>query len=504
MKTTVMGIFEVLDDAENVLAKLIESPLDVSALQVLNRNAKLQRRLDSRAELRNQRPIEQGAVIGALIGLLIGLALSVEIDGQPAFISGPGPMLSMASGALIGLLIGLAYVLLSDALDIPVQHEPEIMNAIQSGATMITVRTNSVPTANAVDTFFRESGSLIFEAGPQAGEHENEHTGDHGSSRLASDDSIFAPTEDSEAASIPVDESNFPDEHRPFAPPWRREDDEASPSLAGSKPQASGMLFPESSTLNEVTPKTTTSPSSTSDDSTFRKPSRTRKNLSTGAPKQPKIRYGDSIFSVDDRTQAVEQRSVEPIGLTASSAPDTRPLSVLGLSPRVYATLIKAGVASVNDLQHVARAGDTALLDIHGIGQSALDEIRQRLVDHGPKRRSSIKTPSTISTEKSKNRYTPQVPAIKSPFQDSDASASQSNKTRSKSDQIPTPAESPSKKTSSLGSDQVSAPRTSSRPPESPKKQNLSSPASSATESRKIENAAQDIIKKLFGDDGLE
>ena len=58
-------------------------------------------------------------------------------------------------------------------------------------------------------------------------------------------------------------------------------------------------------------------------------------------------------------------------------------LDELGLSPRVVKSLEAAGVGSADDLVKQLAEGDDALLAIPGIGAKAVEEIRQKLAEHG-------------------------------------------------------------------------------------------------------------------------
>jgi polyphosphate kinase 2 (PPK2 family) len=55
------------------------------------------------------------------------------------------------------------------------------------------------------------------------------------------------------------------------------------------------------------------------------------------------------------------------------------PLAVMGLSNRVLAALEQAGLATAEDLVEWSARGDTALLELAGIGPKGLDEIKQRI-----------------------------------------------------------------------------------------------------------------------------
>jgi hypothetical protein len=306
MKTVVLGLFDRLEDAEQVLAQLAHSPLDLDAVQVLNADMDLQRRLSDDAGLPSRRSLRTGLVTGAIAGAGLGfLAGWVGPDGAAPLLAGPGPLLAMSGGSLLGALAGAVGGALSESNRLPEAHSALALAGLAEGATMVTVRTENEPTARAIGDLFRAGGSRTLEAlDPMPSSHDR--------------DAGYRPPADAEAQAIempigPPSEDALPEAHTPFAPPWRREGGEALPAATSG-----GMLFPQAET--EAAAEIGDS----------------GKGLVPGAVDDPfappaTIRHGETVISVDRSTREVEPREVEPREVlfpTARFAPD--PIEGLG------------------------------------------------------------------------------------------------------------------------------------------------------------------------------
>ncbi len=342
MKTVVVGVFDRIEDAERVLVHLASSPLDLDTIQVVHAETDAQRRLAEIAGLPPRRSVRNGLVIGLLAGGCLGLvaALPAVAGGLP-LLTDLGPLLSMAAGAIIGGLAGGAAGALSHNVRLPPDHAAAIVAALEGGATVIMVHTDNLPTARAIGELFRAGGSRAFEPGhplAAADEADGDATA-FGGTTLVPDDTLVA--DDAQAGGPePGDEpATVPDEHLPYAPPWRRAD--GGDGLSDGEP-TDGL-----------------------------------ETISDGAGSSPTA--DERVPMADGSDSGLASDNLEPIPDGADASPAADDLIRLGLSARVLRSLDQAGVRSASELAALAAEGDAALLALHGIGPSAVEEIRSCL-----------------------------------------------------------------------------------------------------------------------------
>lgn len=238
MKTVVMGLFDRVDDARRVLTHLASLPLDLDTIQVVHADPAIQRRLADEARLPARRALRNGLVLGGGLGAAIGfMAGSPSLGGALPVISSLGPLLTMAAGTLAGAVLGMLGGVMTESLRLPAEHQDDVIEALGTGATVVMVHTENLPTARALSDLFRDSGSRMLSTADPIGA-----AGDAPAALFlppavpiagaAPDDSgstIDAPTTAPADASLVV-----PDEYLPFAPPWRRADGDVEESSDAS------------------------------------------------------------------------------------------------------------------------------------------------------------------------------------------------------------------------------------------------------------------------------
>jgi hypothetical protein len=212
MKTTVMGVFPRQEDARRVLSQLVGSTLDLDAIRVLHRAPETQRQLAAEAGLPADRSVPAGIVAGALLGAAAGFGLGVT-PGLP--LAGAGPLFLGALGLLAGAAAGGLFSAMADALPVPRSQLPELADTVDRGATVVLVRTDSLPTARAIRDLFQASGSEIL---APVGEGEEDVV-----TEIVSPPDLFVDTTVLTAAPpVAAAGDTVPDAHAPFVPPWRR------------------------------------------------------------------------------------------------------------------------------------------------------------------------------------------------------------------------------------------------------------------------------------------
>lgn len=309
MKTVVLGLFDRLEDAEQVLAQLAHSPLDLDAVQVLNADMELQRRLSEDAGLPSRRSLRTGLVTGAIAGAGLGFLAGREgPDGAEALLAGLGPLLAMSGGSILGAIAGAIAGALTESNRLPAAHSALALAGLSEGATMVTVRTENEPTARAIGDLFRAGGSRTLETldPPPA-------TGDR--------DRIFRPSGDPEtmdSASAPASADALPEAHAAFAPPWRREAGEAAPAAT-----VGGMLFPQAESEAAAESVEAGAGAATEESDSRLDP--------VSPPPPDGIRHGETVISVDRSTREVEPREAPPIPVRSevesSETAPTEPVS---------------------------------------------------------------------------------------------------------------------------------------------------------------------------------
>jgi hypothetical protein len=223
MKTVVFGLFEDQESAQRVLNQLAKSPLDLDAVAVVHADADVQRAMAEEAGIPERRGVLVGLVVGALAGGALGAWLGTDL------LASLGPLLSSAAGVLIGGALGAVFSALNESLRLPPEHGAALTQAVDAGATVILVRSPSMPTARAIRDLFVAGGSVdltgtvghgasvggLIPVGDAAGVATvGSETTDRASATEAGAHAAVATTSESEAEG---EES-----HAMFAPPWRR------------------------------------------------------------------------------------------------------------------------------------------------------------------------------------------------------------------------------------------------------------------------------------------
>ena len=392
MKTVVLGLFDDLDGARRVLAQLAASPLDMEAVEVIHADSAVQGALAAEAGLPPARAVPTAGVFGALLGGALG---ALAGTGPLAAV---GQLLATAAGALVGGAVGLAAGAFSTNLRLPPVHTAAVLEALQSGATVLVVRTDNLPTARAIRDLFQACGSreLPQIEGEEGMTHEPEIAGtagmagtapgtlspgpadhtflaDHAAAAdytlatdqtLAADHTLFAPR----PAGSPGPAADQP-EHTIFAPPWRRgvQAPEPAEDAAWSGPQ-----FYEAPIGAHYEAPIGAPP----DQHVPAEPPDIDPADVAGYIPPPSFLDPWTGPSGTDTLAPVAPGPVAPLPVARIAEHD---LATLGLSSRIAGMLVMAGITSRADLEAQLARGDDALLAIHGIGPAALTEIRQRL-----------------------------------------------------------------------------------------------------------------------------
>lgn len=349
MKTVVLGLFDDLDDARRVLEELAGSPLDLEAIEVLHRDLDRQRGLSEEFGLRGKRTGLTGLAVGAILGGVAGFLL-----GQRYLVS-LGALLSMTGGVLLGALVGAVAGVMADTLRIPPEHESDVLQALEEGATAIVVRTENLPTARAIGDLFRASGSRELSAlEPEI------------------EESTAPPAPAALGAGAPEgqpEEARIPEGHTIFAPPWRRgvgAEPEDAPELEADRTEIDA-------TLGETDARTASAAA-----------------LDGAAAEAARAE------TTDDRMDApTDEPNADPSQADAPGAPlpppsgdevalaDDADIILLGLSARYDRALRDAGLDTVGALAGSLEEGEEVLLRVPGIGPVAVTRIRERLASHG-------------------------------------------------------------------------------------------------------------------------
>ncbi len=210
MKTSVIGLFDEVDDARRVLSQLVGSPLDLGAIHVVSADPDLERQLRSDSGL----PHRSGVVAGIAAGALLGAVLGAIAAQNPSVAARLGTVLAVAAGILIGLISGAVAGASVGRLHLPEDQDETVLEALQEGATVILVRTENVPTARAIRDLFQSGGSRTA---PQASQAAHLATPAAADQRDAS--RTQSPTGSDPSSASPADRLS---QHSRFAPPWRR------------------------------------------------------------------------------------------------------------------------------------------------------------------------------------------------------------------------------------------------------------------------------------------
>jgi hypothetical protein len=215
VKTTVIGLFDDAADARAVLAQLAASPLDLDAVTVLHADPDVQRQMAREAGLPPDRALPAGLVTGALLGGLLGvLVATAGLGGAASDALGTlGPLLSAAGGVLLGALAGLAGAALSRPVQLPEPTTGAIAAAVDAGATALLVRTDNVPTAQAIRDLFAAGGAREAPPAPEPPEP---------LAPEAEADGEGPPPAPVARGPGPEPEPEPEPEHALFVPPWRR------------------------------------------------------------------------------------------------------------------------------------------------------------------------------------------------------------------------------------------------------------------------------------------
>ncbi len=434
MKTIVLGLFDQLDHAREVLAELSRSPLDLDLVELVNSDIDIQHNLAAEAGLPLRRGLSSGLVAGAFVGAIAGY-----LAGTTALVA-LGPLLATAGGTLLGMVVGVALAAISETNRVPPMHRDELELAVSEGATAIIVRTDNLPTARAIGDLFRLGGSR--ELSPLPGMRVDDPLPE------PVDGSLFAPPEAAgmtipgqppatlaagstagsgltEAAAAaggappsfapPVLDTpeSAPTEGEPlFAPPWRRGagGQEAVPAPGANVPLG-----------NDAAQRTLQADM----DGTFEATGRV----------QPDVRHAEPIVGVDDpatvgapsvaETKASAPEPVAKNEVVASPPAADAPSAARGLRGRVAGALERAGLDPGGALQaRIDEGGEATLVALPGVGPVAVSLIRARMGAVG------LTWP---------DEQTPAAPVAPSPSR-SAAQASPA-KTRTRSGPPPTPPE---------------------------------------------------------------
>lgn len=168
MKTTVLGVFPHEDDARRVVGQLVASTLDLDAIRVLHKQPEVQRAMAAEAGLPADRTVPAGIGTGAFLGGVLGFGLGLVPDLP---LAQAGPLFLGALGLLAGGVAGGVLGGMTDALPVPREQLPELTTAVDGGAVVVLVRTDSQPTARAIRDLFQAAGSAVLT--PPPGESES-------------------------------------------------------------------------------------------------------------------------------------------------------------------------------------------------------------------------------------------------------------------------------------------------------------------------------------------
>lgn len=386
MKTVVVGVFDQLADAGRVIAQLAASPLDMDTVQVVHSEAAVQERLSAEAGLPPRRAalstLLAGAALGGLAGFWFGggLAAADAAEGATALLPNLGPLPGLALGLVLGAALGLLAALFGERTEIPEQHRAGLLQALREGATVVTVRTENLPTARAIGDLFRAGGSRLMPdvSAPSGAASEG------GGGPVA----VGAPA----GASVGGHDAGPPASHQAFVPPWRRGSageaaDEGAPAstpapTADPAPPAAFTLFPEAGDAAPGAPPEAAAAGASAISST----------PAAGLPGQGRplpdrtLRHGDVVIGRDTTSQPLQMPEVAPLPADSpgfvprpegSPMPAAEPpLEALGLPARIVRALQAAQVRDTATLRQMAAQDPRALDLIPGIGPMAQKQIR--------------------------------------------------------------------------------------------------------------------------------
>jgi hypothetical protein len=398
MKTIVLGLFDELDDARQVLGELAGSPLDLDAIELVCEDVATQHALAAEIGLPARRGISAGLLLGAITGGVAGYF------GGTTALAALGPLLGTAAGTLLGSAAGSALGAVSETTRVPPVHRSEMEAALAEGATAIIVRTDNLPTARAIGDLFQMGGSRNLSPLP-----EGETNG-----RVAATDTIdpmrFAPPDvESESAPGTADlassaEMEFaqPQEPAPamppapsadsppipaepatgetlFAPPWRRGGGAQAP-VPAPDPTPGQTVAPDP--WARTTQPETDSPSEAQPAQQPTSSVEPAGPESTGSaapvvspePVAPASPLHASPAAPDTPAAPSSDERAAPARLPADT-----PVDALGLSSRVSGALHRAGIENLADLRAHASSGEAGLAKLPGIGPVAVSVILNRM-----------------------------------------------------------------------------------------------------------------------------
>jgi hypothetical protein len=402
MKTIVLGLFDELDDARQVLGELAGSPLDLDAIELVCEDVATQHALAAEIGLPARRGISAGLLLGAITGGVAGYF------GGTTALAALGPLLGTAAGTLLGSAAGSALGAVSETTRVPPVHRSEMEAALAEGATAIIVRTDNLPTARAIGDLFQMGGSRNLSPLPE----------DETNGQVAASDTIdelrFAPPGvESESAPGTADLASSTDTGRTqpqepapamppapiadspptpaesatgetlFAPPWRRGGGAQAPvpapdptpgQTAAPDPWAR-TTQPETDSPSEAQPATQPAQQPTSSvepaDPESTGPAAPIVSPEPIAPASP---LHASPAAPDTPAAPSSDERTAPARLPADT-----PVDALGLSSRVSGALHRAGIENLADLRAHASSGEAGLAELPGIGPVAVSVILNRM-----------------------------------------------------------------------------------------------------------------------------
>ncbi len=385
MKTVVVGVFDQLADAGRVIAQLAASPLDMDTVQVVHSEAAVQERLSAEAGLPPRRAalstLLAGAALGGLAGFWFGggLAAADAADGATALLPNLGPLPGLALGLVLGAAFGLLAALFGERTEIPEQHRAGLLQALREGATVVTVRTENLPTARAIGDLFRAGGSRLLPDGSAPGAAASEGGGGPVATGALSGASVGGP------------DGGPPASHQAFVPPWRRGSageaaDEGAPAAAPSPaadpvPPTAFTLFPEAGDAGPGAP-----PEPAAGAAAITSTPAAGLPGQGSPPPDRTLRHGDVVIGRDTTSRPLQMTEVAPLPADRAGfvprpegsqmAAAEPPLEALGLPARIVRALQAAQVRDTATLRQMAVQDQRALDLIPGIGPMAQKQIR--------------------------------------------------------------------------------------------------------------------------------
>ncbi|CAN5407525.1 hypothetical protein BH11ARM2_BH11ARM2_28200 [soil metagenome] len=162
MASTVVGLFDLRDDAQTAVQNLINAGFDRKDISIVAADAKGEfqtTHVDEHGSLAGE-GAASGATSGALVGGVFGLLVGVGALAFPAIgLVAIGPLAGLLTGAGIGAVSGGIIGALI-GLGIPEEHADVYAEGVRRGGTLVSVYAGDGADTNRIETILDDAGAV--------------------------------------------------------------------------------------------------------------------------------------------------------------------------------------------------------------------------------------------------------------------------------------------------------------------------------------------------------